>query len=68
MLTSVAIGVAALVDALSTAEFALPGGLRLAQLVLMSLLSLGLVAAIFDRIIEREVVASGIRHAVCCMD
>lgn len=49
--------VAALVDALSTAEFALPRGLRLAQFVLMTLLSLGLVAAIFDRIIEREVVA-----------
>ena len=58
-LTALAFGVMALVYALSAAEFALPGGARLAQLVLMTLLSLGLLAAIFDRIAEREVVAMG---------
>ncbi len=38
-------------------EFGWPGGVRLAQLVVMALLSLGLVAAIFDRLAERELVA-----------
>lgn len=37
--------------------FVLPRGFRLGQLVVLSLLSLGLVAAIFDRWIEHEVVA-----------
>jgi hypothetical protein len=35
----------------------LPSGLRLAQLVILAFLSLGLVAAIFDRLVEREIVA-----------
>jgi len=37
--------------------FVLPLGFRLGQLVVLSLLSLGLIAAIFDRWIEHEVVA-----------
>jgi hypothetical protein len=35
----------------------LPRGVRLAQFVIQAILSLGLVAAIFDRLIERELVA-----------
>ena len=58
-LIALAFGLAALADALSTVEFALPSGARLAQFILMTLLSLGLVAAIFDRIVEREMVAMG---------
>jgi hypothetical protein len=38
-------------------EFAWPTGVRLVQLTVLALLSLGLVAAIFDRLAEREVVA-----------
>ncbi len=59
------VGVIALVQALSTGVRWLPGGLpgwspgglRLAQLIILALLSLGLVAAIFDRLAEREIVA-----------
>jgi hypothetical protein len=58
-LVALAFGVTALADALSSAEFALPGDMRLAQLILMTILSLGLVAAIFDRFVERELVAMG---------
>lgn len=58
-LTALAIGIAALAAALSRGQLAFPSGPRLAQLILMTLLSLGLVAAILDRIIEREVIALG---------
>lgn len=51
------IGVVALVGALSYGAFALPRGVRLAQFVIQVILSLGLVAAIFDRLIGRELVA-----------
>jgi hypothetical protein len=51
------IGFVALVGALSRGAFALPAGLRLGQLVVLGILSLGLVAAIFDRLLERELVA-----------
>jgi hypothetical protein len=56
-LTALAFGVIALVDAIVAGDFGLPGGLRSAQLIVMALLSLGLVAAVFDRLSEREVVA-----------
>jgi hypothetical protein len=56
-LVALAIGLLAFFEALSAGEFALPSGLRLAQLLVMALLSLGLVAAILDRLVEREVVA-----------
>lgn len=51
------IGIVALVGALSQGAFAMPAGLRLAQFIVLAFLSLGLVTAIFDRLIEREVVA-----------
>ena len=56
-LVAIVIGIVALIQALTAGEFALPGGLRLAQLVILALLSLGLVAAIFDRLAEREILA-----------
>ncbi len=51
------VGISALLGALSAGDFELPSGLRLAQLIVQAILSLGLVAAIFDRILEREIVA-----------
>jgi hypothetical protein len=56
-LGAIVIGIVALAQALTGGTFALPGGLRLAQLIILALLSLGLVAAILDRIAEREIVA-----------
>jgi hypothetical protein len=56
-LVALAMGVTALVRATSTGLFWLPGGARLAQLIILAALSLGLVAAIFDRLAEREIVA-----------
>ena len=54
---ALALGIAAAVQALSGGGFKLPGGLRLAQLIVQGVLALGLVAAIFDRLAEREIVA-----------
>lgn len=56
-LAALVLGIVALGQALSGGAFALPGGLRLVQLVILAFLSLGLVAAIFDRLAEREIVA-----------
>jgi hypothetical protein len=56
-LAALILGIVALVQALDGGTFALPGGLRLAQLIILALLSLGLVAAILDRLAEREIVA-----------
>jgi hypothetical protein len=56
-LIALVVAVVALIDSLAAGEFALPNGLRLAQLIVMTILSLGLVVAIFDRIAEREIVA-----------
>ncbi|MCA9920371.1 MAG: hypothetical protein KC445_20585 [Anaerolineales bacterium] len=44
---------------LANPTFALPTGAGLAQIILLSLLSLGLVAAIFDRLADREIIAMG---------
>jgi hypothetical protein len=51
------IGIFALFAALSGGTLMPPDGLSLAQLIVLSILSLGLLAAIFDRLKEREVVA-----------
>jgi len=51
------LGITAAVRALSGGGLVLPGGMRLAQLVVQGLLSLGLIAAIFNRLMEREIVA-----------
>lgn len=47
----------ALGNALDTGDFALPSGVASVQFVILAVLSLGLLAAIGDRIIEREIVA-----------
>ncbi len=56
-LIALAIGIVTLIGALSDGAFELPSGIRLGQWIVLALLSLGLVAAIADRIIEREIVA-----------
>jgi hypothetical protein len=56
-LAAIAAGTLALVRAWSGGTMALPGGLRLVQLIVLAFLSLGLVAAILDRLAEREIVA-----------
>lgn len=52
-----AVAIVALLRALSGGPYALPEGWRLAQFALMGLMALGLVGAIFDRILEREIIA-----------
>jgi hypothetical protein len=56
-LVALIIGISAGVSALSVANLALPAGLRLVQFIMLIVLSLGLMAAIFDRIADREIVA-----------
>jgi hypothetical protein len=56
-LAALTVGIAAGVNALSAANFAFPAGLRLVQFVILIILSLGLLAAIFDRIADREIIA-----------
>lgn len=56
-LAALTFGLLALADALSTADFALPAGAALAQWIVMTVLALGLLAAIADRFVEREIVA-----------
>ena len=56
-LVAIVVGLVALIQALSSGQFGLPDGLCLAQWVVLLLLSLGLLAAIVDRIIQREIVA-----------
>lgn len=57
----VALGVAlfTFINRAPSAVLELPDGLALIQLVILVLLSLGLLAAIYDRIIEREIIAMG---------
>ena len=56
-LVALGIGMGTAVSALANANFALPNGLRLGQFILLIILSLGLVAAIFDRLADREIIA-----------
>jgi hypothetical protein len=56
-LAAIFLGIVAGVQALSGGTLAIPAGLRLAQLIILALLSFGLVAAIFDRLAGREIVA-----------
>jgi hypothetical protein len=55
--SAMVIGIAALVAALGKGAYALPTGVRLVELIVMAILSVGLLAAIFDRILDREIVA-----------
>ena len=56
-LAALSIGIMAGVNALSVGSFTLPTGLQLVQFAILLLLSLGLIAAIFDRIADREIIA-----------
>ena len=55
---ALAIGFFALTNAFrSDAQLAFPEGVKLAQFTIQAMLTLGLIAAIFDRIQEREIIA-----------
>ena len=56
-LAALTIGISAGISALTAADFAIPAGLQLVQFIILIILSLGLIAAIFDRIADREIVA-----------
>ena len=56
-LAAIAIGIAALVQALSGGTLGLPSDIRLVQWIVLVILSLGLVVAIVDRLAGREIVA-----------
>jgi hypothetical protein len=56
-LVAILIGLVALVRATSEGAIALPSGTRLAQLIILVVLSLGLVAAVLDRWRGREIVS-----------
>ncbi len=58
-LLALGIGVGTAVAALAEPTFAFPSGLRLVQFIILIILSLGLVAAIFDRLADRELIAMG---------
>lgn len=51
------VGISAGIAAISSGMWTLPSGLSLAELIVLVVLSLGLIAAIFDRLAEREVTA-----------
>ena len=51
------IAITAFVNTLSSGIFEFPSGIRLVQSVVLGILSLGLVAAIFDRLRRREIVS-----------
>lgn len=54
--TAILIGILALVNSLQ-GSFKFPSGVQLVQFIVLGILSLGLVAAIFDRISRREIVS-----------
>lgn len=58
-LVALGIAVGTAVSALTNANFALPTGAGLVQWIILVTLSLGLAAAIFDRLADREIIAMG---------
>lgn len=58
-LVALGIGVGTAVSSLANPNFALPTGAGLVQFILLIILSLGLLAAIFDRLTDRELIAMG---------
>ncbi len=58
-LVALGVGMATAVSSLISPNFALPTGLQLIQFVILIFLCLGLLAAIFDRLADREIVAMG---------
>jgi hypothetical protein len=55
--SAMVIGIMALMAGLNRGSFAVPSGVRFVELTVMTILALGLVVAIFDRILDREIVA-----------
>jgi hypothetical protein len=47
------------IDTLTGSTFDFPSGTPLVQFLILVILSLGLIAAIFDRFVEREIIAMG---------
>ena len=58
-LTALVTAIVAFIDTLSDGSFDFPRGTPLVQFLILVVLSLGLIAAIFDRFIEREIIAMG---------
>jgi hypothetical protein len=58
-LAALGIGIAALAAGPGSGALSLPVGLRLAQFIILAVLSVGLIAAIADRIADREIIAMG---------
>ncbi len=56
-LVAIGIGLAAFIVALDEGSFKLEAGFTLAEFILLGILSFGLIAAIFDRIKDREIIA-----------
>jgi hypothetical protein len=47
----------AAIQALNRGDFGLPGGSQLAQFIILAILWFGLLAAVYDRLLEREITA-----------
>ncbi|MBN2471073.1 MAG: hypothetical protein JXN59_10140 [Anaerolineae bacterium] len=58
-LAAFAVAIPAGARALGAGGLALPGGETLAQFVILAVLALGLLAAIYDRWLEKEIIAMG---------
>jgi hypothetical protein len=56
-LIAIVLGIMALVTSITKGSAVWPSGLRLLEFAIMAFLAIGLFAAIFDRLIEREIVA-----------
>ncbi len=56
-LIAIGLGISALFRAFGASNIDLPSGLELIQLAILVLLSLGLLAAIFDRFADREIIS-----------
>ncbi|MBI3651892.1 MAG: hypothetical protein HY231_12800 [Acidobacteria bacterium] len=55
--SAILIGIVALATSLTKGAFVWPAGARLVEFAVLAILAIGLVAAIFDRFVEREIVA-----------
>jgi hypothetical protein len=58
-LVAIVIGITAGINALGGSGLAIPQGGMLAQFIILIVLALGLLAAIADRVLEREIIAMG---------
>lgn len=56
-LVAIGIGTAAIIEALDEGDFQLSTDIALVQFILMGILSTGLIAAVFDRLKEKEIIS-----------